>query len=312
MPSLSRAIKYLLHNRMQFLDSTVKNLGFLFPDKLYLSLRFRIQMGKWIDWENPTTFNEKINWLKVHDRNPEHTTMVDKYTVKDYVAKKIGDEYIIPTIGIWDRAEDIEWEKLPDQFVLKATNGGGGCAVVICTDKSKLDIADAVQKLCAKFWFYKSFREWPYKNIKGRIIAEKYINSHNSSSSSELRDYKFFCFDGKVKFFKVDFDRFKGHRANYYSPSGELLPFGEAHFPPDYNHKEPLPYNLEQMIEIAEKLSMGFPFLRVDLYNVGGKIYFGELTFYPAGGFGPFTGEDWDEKLGKLLSLPNRNGTGIK
>lgn len=435
------------------MDSCVKNLGFIIPDKQYLQLRFRCNMGYWPDFKNPKTFNEKINWLKLYNRKPEYTTMVDKYAVKSYVANIIGDQYIIPTLGVWETPEEIEWDKLPNQFVLKTTHGGGSCGVVVCPDKAKLNKTEAVSKLrdSMNSDIYSILREWPYKNVKKQIIAEKFMAPRISAASNdledykffcfngepkycqvirdrhtketidfydmdwnhqefvglnpiarnglkpvarpvhlsdmiricrelskdipfvrvdlyviddceyfgeltfypasgfgcftpeewscklgdiltmpteirgggykclvnnglanivqqsarydELKDYKFFCFNGKVRCFKIDFNRFVGHRANYYSPEGELLPFGEKMCMPDYDHKETIPSNLKEMVVIAEKLSSGIPFLRVDLYNINDIIFFGETTFFPAGGMGDFTDSSWDERLGSWINL---------
>lgn len=309
MPSIKRAINYLLHNRTQFIDSSIKNLGFLIPDKLYLSLRYRCLMGSWINWNNPKTFTEKLQWLKLYNRKPEYTTMVDKYAVKEYVANIIGEEYIIPTLGIWDKPEDIECDSLPNQFVLKTTHGGGGGGVVICKDKDTFDKTTAIAKLKESMAsdIYSGLREWPYKDVPKRIIAEKFMAPEKSPDSvlksSELLDFKFFCFNGKVRFFKVDFGRFVEHHANYYSPEGELLEFGEQGLEPDPNYPIELPDNLKEMISLAEKLSANEPFLRVDLFNVNGRIFFGELTFYPASGMIPWTTEEADKEIGKYLKL---------
>lgn len=294
-----------MHNRAQFCDSIVKNFFSFLPDKLYLSLRYRCIMGHWIDWRNPKTFTEKIQWLKVYNRKPEYTIMVDKYAAKEYVAERIGEEYIIPTLNVWDRPEDIDWNILPDQFVLKTTHGGGGCGVVICKDKNKFDRQMAISKLRSSFNsdIYPILREWPYKNVPKRIIAEKFIAPEENPLSSELQDYKFFCFNGNVKFFKVDFGRFVEHHANYYSLTGELLEFGESCFEPNPNYPIKLPHNLNKMVELAETLSAKIPFLRVDFYNVNGKIYFGELTFFPSSGMTPWTPISADYEIGKLLDL---------
>ena len=258
-------------------------------------------MGHWIDWKNPKTFTEKLQWLKVYDFKPEYSTMVDKLLVKDYVACIIGQEYIIPTLGVWDKVEDIDWGVLPNQFVLKTTHGGGGGGVVICLDKSKFNSDIAEKKLLTSMHSNagKTLREKPYLKVHRRIIAETFI----TNSGNELKDYKFFCFDGKMRFFKVDFGRFVNHHANYYSPAGELLQFGEAELLPDFNRSEVMPDNLDEMIALAEKLSTGHKFLRVDLYNTNGKIYFGELTFYPASGLGKFAPEESDMMIGKMLNL---------
>lgn len=312
MPSIKRGLDYLLHNRMEFCDSIVRNfLGFL-PDKMYLSLRYRCKMGRWINWKDPKTFTEKLQWLKVNDYKPEFTKMVDKLAAKDYVAQRIGEQYIIPTLGVWDCVEDIEWDSLPNQFVLKTTHGGGGCGVVVCSDKTHFDETKAIKKLQASMHSSagKTYREKPYLNVPRKIIAEKFMAERKAKENakiSDLPDYKFFCFNGNVKCFKIDFGRFVDHHANYYSPEGKLLPFGEKGLEPDPNHIEIIPENFDNMISIAEKLSNGFKFLRVDLYNVKGKIYFGELTFYPAAGMGAFIPEEWDEKLGSFLNLYKHN-----
>ena len=280
----------------------------LWPDKLYLSLIYRSKMGHWIDWKNPKSFTEKLQWLKVYDYKPEYTNMVDKLAAKDYVATRIGEQYIIPTLGVWDRVEDIDWNSLPDQFVLKTTHGGGGCGVVVCSDNTHFDKAKAIKKLQTSMHSNagKTYREKPYLNVPRKIIAEKFIvddNVRETCGTADLRDYKFFCFNGRVKCFKIDFGRFVEHHANYYSPEGKLLPFGEKGLEPDPSHIEVMPNNLSRMIDIAQKLSNGFKFLRVDLYNVNENIYFGELTFYPAAGIGSFAPEKWDKTIGSWLNI---------
>lgn len=306
MSKITTAINLLKHNKGEFFASILMYLNFLFPDKLYLTLLFRLKMGFWIDWKNPKTFSEKLQWLKLYDRNPKYTTMVDKYAVKEYVAKIIGEEYIIPTLGVWDRPEDIDWDSLPQKFVLKTTHGGGGSGVVICKDKATFDKETAIAKLKKSFnkCIYNYLREWPYKNVDKKIIIEQYLYDVKCES---LRDYKFFCFNGKVEFFKVDYDRFTEHGANYYSLDGRMLEFGEKAYPRRLDIEIDLPKSLEKMILIAENLSVGTLFLRVDLYEVNNKIFFGELTFYPSGGVKEFTPVDWNEKIGSLLKLPFEN-----
>lgn len=274
-----------------------------FSDELYLKILFRLKMGYPLNLRTPRTFNEKLQWLKLYNRKPEYTQMVDKHAVKEYVAKLIGEEYIIPTLGVWDRVEDIDFESLPDQFVLKTTHGGGGGGVVVCKDKSNFDYEAAKIKLQQSMNsdIYRNFREWPYKNVPRRIIAEKFMVDE---SGVELKDYKFFCFNGEVKCFKVDFDRFIAHRANYYDRNACLMPFGEVDCGPDFSRQIELPDNLKEMRCVAEKVAVGHPFIRVDLYNINGKIYFGEITFFPAAGLGRFEPEEWDYTLGSWLRLP--------
>ena len=282
---------------------------FIKNDALYLKVLFFFEMrGKILHLKNPKSFNEKLQWLKIYDYKPEYTKLVDKLAVKNYVESRVGNEYIIPTLAVWDSVADIDWDSLPNQFVLKTTHGGGGCGVIVCSDKTKFDKIKAENKLKKSMRTNagQTYREKPYLSVPRKIIAEKYIADQvisNSENSADLRDYKFFCFNGKVKFFKIDFGRFVEHHANYYSPNGDLLPFGEVACKPDPNHVENMPSNLSEMICLAETLSANYKFLRVDLYNVNGKIYFGELTFYPAAGMGAFIPEEWDEKLGNMLAL---------
>lgn len=289
------------------MDSCVKNLGFLIPDKQYLQLRFRLNMGYWPDFNNPKTFNEKINWLKLYNRKPEYTTMVDKYAVKDYVAKKIGEEYIIPTLGVWATPEEIEWEKLPDQFVLKTTHGGGSSGVVVCPDKSRLNKVEAVAKLrdSMNTDIYSILREWPYKNVKKQVIAEKFLTPHISVASDDLEDYKFFCFNGEPKYCQVIRDRHTKETIDFYDMEWIHQEFTGLN-PVARNGLTPVarPVHLETMISLCRELSKGIPFVRVDLYVVDDNEYFGELTFYPASGFGCFTPEVWSIKLGEILTLP--------
>ena len=271
------------------------------PDEKYIALKFESRLGVKPNLTEPRTFNEKLQWLKLHDRKPLYTTLVDKYAVKRYVASIIGEEYIIPTYGVWNRFDEIDFDKLPEQFVLKCTHDSGG--LVIVKDKNNFDKEAAKKKInkCLKRNYYYKGREWPYKNVKPRIIAEAFMQD---SVTGELRDYKFFCFGGIVKCYKVDFDRFVGHKANYYTPDGRLMKLGEVVCPPDFEKKIALPARLEQMEELAQKLSVDQPFLRTDFYDVDGKIYFGELTFFPDSGFGKFVFEGNDELLGSWMKLP--------
>lgn len=295
---IKRLIMQPNHIVLFLLNKTAK----LWSDKLFLELKYRLVMGQKLNLKAPNTFNEKLQWLKLYNRRPEYTMMVDKNAVKQYVGDKIGEQYIIPTIGVWDNVEDIDWTDLPNQFVLKTTHGGGGCGVVICKDKSLFDEERAKHKLRESLNsdIYIKYREWPYKDVPKRIIAEQFLSDE---SGVELKDYKFFCFNGKVRCFKVDFDRFIDHKANYYDRDANLLPFGEVCCMPDFNRMFKKPKNYDKMIEIVETLSQGIPFVRVDLYNADGNIYFGEMTFFPAAGMGRFEPEEWDSKLGEWLLI---------
>lgn len=307
MPSIKRGINYLIHNRVQFCDSILKNyLGWL-PDKPYLSLRYRFQMGHWIDWKNPKTFSEKLQWLKVFNRKPEYTIMVDKYAVKKYVADLIGSQYIIPTLGVWDKVEDIDWNSLPNQFVLKTTHGGGGGGVYICKDKTSFDKHAIIEKLKVSLSseIYPELREWPYKDVPKRIIAEKFMSPVKEPKPMDLPDYKFFCFNGEPKYCQVIRDRHSKETIDFYDMKWNHQEFVGLN-PIARNGLTPVarPEHLEEMQIICRKLSKDVPFLRVDLYVIDGKEYFGELTFYPASGMGVFTPGEWNSKLGELLTLP--------
>lgn len=274
-------------------------------DETYLRRLFRWKMGRRLNLENPQTFNEKLQWLKLNDHNPEYTKMVDKYEAKKYVAGIIGEEYIVPTLGIWEHFEEIDFEGLPDRFVLKCTHDSGG--VVICNDKKEFDIEKAKEKLNRSLnrSYYLSSREWPYKNVKPRIIAEKYIEN---DSGMELVDYKLMCFNGKVKCSFICSRRYskEGLKVTFYDREWKLMPF-ERHY---QREKKPAkkPENYEKMLELAERLSYGIPFVRVDFYNVDGRVLFGEMTFYPGSGIEEFSPEEWDYELGSWIQLPSKKG----
>ena len=280
----------------------------LWPDKLFLEIKFRLMMGQKLNLKNPKTFNEKLQWLKLYNRKPEYTTMVDKYAVKDYVASKIGQEYIIPTLGIWNSVDEIEWDKLPNQFVLKTTHGGGGGGVVICKDKTTFDIKAAKQKLqkSLKSDIYLNFREWPYKDVPKRIIAEKYM----TDESNDLEDYKIHTFNGVPKFILLCRDRFKGKMIDdFYSTDWDLLDVRRPGHPNSPTPQNP-PKELVEMLRLSEILSKDIPFLRVDFYTSNNKVYFGELTFYPASGMSKFEPEIWDKVFGDWLIFDDVAGGG--
>lgn len=305
MEKLYNALKYLFTDTSHFFDSLVVNTGKYLPDKLFLKLRYRCKMGQWPNLTVPKTFTEKLQWLKLYNRKPEYTTMVDKYAVKDYVASKIGEEYIIPTLGVWDTPDDIDWDSLPDQFVLKTTHGGGGCGVVICKDKSSFDRESAKRKLnrSLKSDIYLHYREWPYKNVRKRIIAEKYITSTQADSFDELPDYKFYCFDGEPKIVMVASGRFKENTYfDYFDMNWVKLPL--VWDKPNSNFDIQAPKCLDEMIYICRSLTQGIPHVRCDLYLVNGNVYFGELTFFDASGFCKFNDEKWNLLIGDYIDLP--------
>ena len=263
------------------------------------------KMGKHLNLKNPQTYSEKLQWLKLYNCRPEYTDMVDKYAVKKYVADKIGEQYVIPTLGVWDRPEDIEWDSLPGRFVLKTTHGGGNTGVVICKDKTNFSKQHAIDKLnlCLQQDLYKIWREWPYKNVKHQIIAEEFIEP--TYGKKELNDYKFFCFDGVVKGLFVATERQSPNeevKFDFYDEYFNHLPFRQGH---DHARVIPKkPDNFILMKKIAEQLSKGIPHVRVDLYDLGDRVLFGELTFFHFSGMVPFEPEEWDNRFGKLLTLP--------
>lgn len=270
-------------------------------------------MGHWIDWKNPRTFTEKIQWLKVYNRNPKYTTMVDKYAVKKYVGDRIGEEYIIPTLGVWDTPEDIDWDSLPNQFVLKTTHGGGGGGVFICKDKSTFDIKSTIARIKNSLAsdIYLELREWPYKNVPKRIIAEKFMAPVKNPIPTDLSDYKFFCFNGEPEYCQVIRDRYSKETIDFYDMEWNHQEFVGLN-PVARNGLAPVapPKHLNEIIQICKKLAKDIPFVRVDLYVIDEKQYFGELTFYPASGIGTFNLDVWNGRLGDLLTLPNAMGGG--
>ena len=273
-------------------------------DEELLRRKYRYHMGKELDLENPRSYTEKLQWLKLYDRRQIYTEMVDKYQAKLFAAQRIGGEYIIPTLGVWDRPEDIDFDALPDRFVLKCTHDSGG--LVICTDKSRLDREAARKKLakCLKRDYYRLHREWPYQNVPRRIIAEAYMEDH---TDAELRDYKFFTFGGRPKVLYIAQGRGRGEAtvADFYDMEFNHLPFTIDHdmarTPP---HK---PENFELMQKLAALLSQGTPQLRVDFYEADGRVYFGEMTFFHCSGFHPFHPESWDLTFGEWVTLPEKH-----
>ena len=297
------AFKSTKNNRTNFFVKILRNLNFLFPDKLYLKLLFRFQTGLKLDLDNPKTFCEKIQWLKLYNRNPLYTTLVDKYAVKDYVAKIIGKEHIIPILGMWNSAEQIDFDSLPNKFVLKTTNGGGG-SVLVCKNKLTLDREASIKKMGMQLKqrsIYKTYREWPYKNVPPRIIAEKHMEDENG----ELNDYKFFCFNGKPQYCQVIRNRFIKETIDFYDLEWNHMSFVGLN-PAVENGSNPVekPRCLKDLIEACEKLSKDISFVRVDFFVINNQFYFGEMTFYPASGLGTFRPTEWNYHLGDLIKLP--------
>ncbi len=302
---VNKALNFFLNPRIRF--GYLSKLGVYnnLDDITYLKKKYQVDMNKKLDLNNPKTFNEKIQWLKLYNRKDEYTVMVDKHLVKDYVAKKIGAEYIIPTIGVWDSPEEIDFNALPEKFVLKC-NHNSGKGMYICKDKSLIDEASVRKNLKAGLEqdYYLTGREWPYKNVPRKIIAEQYMED---TKTGELRDYKFFCFNGEAKIMFVASERQKvgeETKFDFFDMDYNLLPFTNGH--PNAAITPEKPQNFDKMKELAEILAEGIPHARIDFYEINGKIFFGEITFSHWSGFVPFDPEEWDYKIGEWITLPEK------
>ena len=271
------------------------------PSKLHLRIIYRIFLHKRLNINNPKTFNEKLQWLKIYDRKECYTKMVDKYEVKQYISNLIGEKYLIPTIGVYDSFDKINFELLPEQFVIKCTHDSGG--IVIVKNKKEMDykaIRKKINRSMRKNYYYLT-REWPYKNVKPRIIIEKYM----TDDGEELADYKVHNFNGNPKLILVCKDRFdnNGMTEDFFDENWKHLDIKR----PGHNNSSKIiekPVLLNEMLELSKKISEGIPFVRTDFYIINGNIYFGEITFFPASGLSAFIPEKWDEYLGDYLSLP--------
>lgn len=278
-----------------------RNIARLLPDRLYLSIKYRVHMGYWMNWKHPKTFNEKLQWLKVFYRRKDFSNMVDKFSVKQFVAAKIGLNYVIPTIAVYNNAEDIDFSILPDKFVLKCTHDSGG--LVICRNKADLDIPATIKKMnrALKESYVIQNREYPYAYVTKRIIAEEYMEE---PEFAELRDFKFYCFNGVPKYLLVASGRQRSHKNfDYFDMEWNHLSVYDEGCP--NNEVMPqMPENFDKMVAIAKILSEGIPHVRVDMYNVGGKIYFGEMTFFDGSGCNLYVPREFDSIFGKFLNLP--------
>lgn len=293
--------KFLTKEDYRFLVLTGRGKMAHLSPKVFLNKMYQIQMGYELNINPPVLYTEKLQWLKLYDHRPEYTRMVDKYEVKQYVADRIGEEYVIPLLGVWERVEDIDFSSLPERFVLKTTHDSGG--IVICKDKSQFDISSAKKKL-RYFWkrdYYAQNREWPYKNVPHRIIAEEYMED---SRQGELRDYKFFTFGGEPKVLYIAQGRGRGEPtvADFFDMDFNHLSFTIDHDMASVPPEKPI--NFELMKTLAAKLSKGTPQLRVDFYEVDGRVYFGEMTFFHCSGMASFHPEEWNRIFGDWVTLP--------
>lgn len=279
----------------------------LLPDKIYLKKMYKSVFNKELNLKNPETFNEKLQWMKLYDRRPLYTTLVDKYLAREYVKEKVGEKYLIPLLGVWDSPYEIDFDSLPNQFVLKCNHESD---VFICEDKENIKIKDKKQSFDSfdevrealqrrlKINFYKSSREWPYKNVKRKIICEEYMKDKDTDY---LLDYKFFCFNGKVKALYVASGRFSDTRFDFFDRDFNHLSIVNAHL----NSETPIPKpeRLKEMIDVAEKLSADIPNVRIDLYQINGRVYFSEFTFFHMSGFYPFVPDKWDKIFGDYFII---------
>ena len=270
------------------------------PDKAYISLQFFKRFKRFPNLKSPKTFNEKLQWLKLNDRREVYTEMVDKYEAKEYVSRLIGEEYVIPNLGVWDSPEQIDFDTLPQSFVLKWNHDSG--SVIVCKDKSRLDRAAVVERL-AKYKDHNGYwygREWPYKNIKPKIIAEQFLDAGDEG----LIDYKFYCFGGEPRFLYVSkgLENHETASISFLTLDWKFAPYERTDFKP-FSELPQKPSRFDQMVKLAKILSEGHDFLRVDLYQVEERIYFSELTFYPCAGYMPFANPEHDLEVGQMLTL---------
>lgn len=289
----------------QFFVIMLNKFAFIFSDSLFLKIKYYLVLGKTLNLKNPQTFTEKLQWLKLNNKQPQYTQMVDKATAKDYVQSILGGEYIIPTYGVWSKFDDIDFSKLPDGFILKCTHDSSRGIVV--RNKSQMNVTNMKMRIekYQKRNYYVHHREYPYKDVPHRIIAEQFLVNGNDA---ELMDYKFYCFDGRAEYVQIIANRSSNETIDFYDRDWVHQDFFGLN--PDAKNAiccHSKPENYKEMFLVADKLSkaIGSPFVRIDLYNVNGHIYFGEITFYPASGMGVFTPNEWDKRLGDLINIKN-------
>ena len=301
--ALQKGIRFLKDKNYRFLILANKGRYDAMPDEAYLKRKFKAMMGKELDLQNPKTFNEKLQWLKLYNRKPEYTVMVDKYKVREYIAQELGEEYLIPLLGVWEDPEQIDFDALPDQFVLKC-NHNSGLGMCICKDKAKLDLNQVKAELRAGLAqdYYLTGREWPYKDVPRRIICEKFMVDAGNTAS--LTDYKFFCFNGKVDCVMVCVERDTGNPKFYFfDEKWELKKYNVRGKQAPEGFTLPMPAKMPEMFRIAQHLSEGLPFSRIDLYCCNEKIYFGEITFFPDSGFDANILPEMDTYWGGLIQI---------
>lgn len=299
---LKKRIKRIIENPLLIILHLCYHRPFNYiSDEAFIKLHFKAYQGYNLNLIKPKTFNEKLQWLKLYDRNPKYTSITDKYLVREFVKEKIGEEYLIPLLGVWDNAKQINFKDLPNQFVLKCNHDSG--SVIICKDKEKINtkkVIKKINKLLKKQYYWKS-REYNYKDINPKVIAEKYMIDEEGQ---DLKDYKIFCFNGEPKFIQVDIGRFTNHVRNFYTTEWNFIPveFGKKNNEKIIIEK---PSKLKEMLYIAKQLSSEIPMARVDLYVIKGEVYFGEITFHHGGGGEKIEPFEYDEKWGNFINLDN-------
>ncbi len=306
MSNINKILYYFKHDKRKLFSKLyivimrLPIIRHLIKDETYIKKNYEFATGRKLDFKNLSTFNEKLQWLKLYDRNSLYPILADKYLVREYIKNKIGNQYLISLIGVYDNAKDINWKSLPNKFVLKCNHASG--TNIICQNKESLDKKKTIKILnkwlrTNYFWYS---REWAYKDIKPRIICEKYMVDE---SGEELKDYKFFCFNGEPKLIQVDYNRFENHKRNIYDTSWNFIDVS-IKYPNDESIIINKPVNLSKMLELARVLSSNFMHVRVDFYSINGDIYFGELTFYHGSGHELFNPRNLELKMGDWLTLP--------
>ncbi len=299
--NIKKAIKYIADSDYRFLIGACHGKYAAMDDAEYLKKMFRAMTGSNLDLNNPKTFNEKLQWLKLYNRKPQYSQMVDKYEAKKYAADVIGEQYLIKTLGVWDKYEEIDFSALPDSFVLKCTHDSGGLAII--KNKKTVDFKSIRAKIERSMGrdYYSYGREWPYKNVARRIIAEEYMEEEDGS---DLRDYKIHCFNGEPEIILVCSERFSdgGLQEDFYDKNWKLMDLRRPKHPNSKNDVK-RPNELGEMLQLARILAKKEPFLRVDFYVINSKVYFGEITFFPASGFEKFEPASADEMLGEMIDL---------
>ena len=298
-------IRTFIENPQYFITSPASK-GWLnwVPDSLYLKVLYRVIMGRKLNLKNPKEYNEKLQWLKLNDRKPEYSTMVDKYEVRGYIGDLLGDKYLIPCLGIYDSVDDIDIDALPDRFVLKCTHDSG--SVEICKDKSSFDIEGARHRLsqAMKRNYYATYREWPYKYVKPRIIAEGYLEG----DGGDLKDYKVMCFNGEAKIIEVHENRFvegKVHTQTFYDREWNIVPLTQIETV-TVDRPGERPRQLDEILRLSELIAKNMYHARIDWYIEGDKIYFGEITFFDGSGFESFSTPEMERMLGDMINLPEK------